>query len=1817
MTRSPRSIILPAVRHRKGGCGMRSIGRLVRVAAAVCLGAFVAMLPHPAGAQPAPAAGQEDLETDVRVAQLLKDAQRKREAGQITEALADLRNANALIKKAKGAGHPDVLPVLDMAGTLLFENGQIAEAMTPLGKAVTMREEMIADGKKVPIVEMAAALVMLARAEMLAGMHAEAGERLTKAVGLFESSVGAGNESTLAALEQLAGVHFALGDADAGEAALGQVLERRLKLGAAGREGILRTATMLARARAWSGHAAAAIAPLAQAIADHERARLDKAAVPPALRQLAELQLEAGDADSGRQSIERALTVDRAILGDAHAAVIIDRLLLLKLDAATAGTEAIAAGCDPLVARLQQLAAQGDSRAAAGLRAAADVWMAAQEFGRASELFRQALELDKRLVGEDHPDVVADELGLGLCLLGNGDAGAALPLLDHARIVSKRIRGPRHAETQAVIAAVGECAARAGDLAVAQKHLQSLIDSGVPRRGDADEQQLCNLVEGVAALEERAGKRDPAMETRFSLVALRQRQFGEEHARVGDVMVRLANARQAAGSHADAVALYERAVAIMEAVHGADHPEVAAVLAPLAVSYRALGANAQAEAVLARGLAIWEATVGRDHPVTLATVKPLALVRLALKKDEEALPLMQRLLAAYDADPATPPADRLKLIKKLAQIHEARGDAEIARRYLERVVEAEAVLGKTAGMGGGDAAGDEVAVDTSKLKRLITVDEQAEANLAKARSVASSLEAAQERLARVDPRAAAKSGAKSAASAGANVAATADRATEQGPSTTPAADKPSSAPSAAAVIAAALDRHRAGQHDEAVGMLRAAIDAREKAGDVKGHSRAEVAELLIALADLRLQPLELSESVKLSSRALTTAAAAVGDGHPTTLTAAVRLAAMFRAKGDSAGAQQFDDLAAAKLAAAASKADRQQLESLREALRGAAMVALATGDRGATVRSLEMLLQTGNDLDDRSLLLALDIAREVMTSGADDPAVGAVRSRCLQLAKRAAGSRPVLSGIVQHHLALAEADAGKFPAAAALLEKAANVDRQTLGQTHPRAAYHLLELANVRGRQGDADGAESALAEVRDIESRTDLATAAMVADLRRLAALHADRREFETAAKLLAAALTAQEKSPERTSLAMAEIAEQSARLSVARGQPQRARDLFAEAATIAQAGHGGGHPLAVAAMLRRDRVGQRDSGTKSVAESGRRSADGAQAVSKASAASTSNFAALLAKREAEAAAVGRRQRADDRAMRSAAATGDRDDGAPASDQAAAPLSPEAEKARRALDAATRLYGGDPNKRKRPGAGRKGLEGIIAYTANIESMANDGAMAPQVDDGGTQVGEPPPRPSGSPRSNEPGTRPSSADPRPQPPVAGPRPSPFVAASRSGLRQRTALAKRRAAGTAVKAVSKVGDLMLAAWSAHERGSHAEAIAACEEALAQAGRESGESSRPVADVLDQFATIAIAQGDLVRGKQLLERLGSLRWKLLGPADPLVADAAGRLAGLLADCGEYERALPLAERAYVARMKNAAAAPVAAAEAVMLLGRIELGQGDPSAAAEQAVEARKFLAAAGQTGGEDVDGGGRLVARCNLLRLLVDLGNLQVASVEADRLVSDLSGGRPVSRAMAEEILLVAAQAHRLSGDAANAAVIAGRLVGMAQTTSEGAVFLSELALAQRAAADPRWEAAAIESGRVLMPFVRRLTPAATNARATAAMTQLAAAWLDSGRLDRADEAVAAASVAAASLPPMHPAALQAKVLAARLAAAKGDDAKASGILADMNAASGTRGVKPVAAARHRAFLAKATDPAAAQAALQHQADEERLKSQVAR
>ncbi|KAH8062809.1 hypothetical protein JL720_13179 [Aureococcus anophagefferens] len=97
-------------------------------------------------------------------------------------------------------------------------------------------------------------------------------------------------------------------------------------------------------------------------------------------------------------------------------------------------------------------------------------------------------------------------------------------------------------------------------------------------------------------------------------LAIKEREYGRDHAEVAVTLANLGNAYNRLGDYAKACELYERALAIFEREYGRDHVQVASTLVNLGNAYGDLGDDAKKRDLLERALAIFEREFGRDHP---------------------------------------------------------------------------------------------------------------------------------------------------------------------------------------------------------------------------------------------------------------------------------------------------------------------------------------------------------------------------------------------------------------------------------------------------------------------------------------------------------------------------------------------------------------------------------------------------------------------------------------------------------------------------------------------------------------------------------------------------------------------------------------------------------------------------------------------------------------------------------------------------------------------------------------------------------------------------------------------------------------------------------------------------------------------------------------------------------------------------------------------------------------------------------------------------------------------------------------------------
>ena len=1140
------------------------------------------LLAPAAAADPAPGKALAGVERDVRVQQYIESAQRKREAGDFEQALGDLRAANAIVKKTRGDGHPDQLPLLDMAAEILVENDKMQEAEAPLQKAVTLREALAREGQASQEVPLAASLLLLGKVHAALGKYESVVDMLKKAVRMLDTSLGPEHEQTFAArrelvrsveifeetlgpehpatlkaLEELDAVQAALGDWAGAAANARRIIDvKREKFGVAGPE-TLEAVMTLTDLIAYGGAAAEAIKLQADAIAAAEAADAPPAVLVPSLRHLAALHLANEDYSPAIDAYTRARDLAAAHLGADGAEPLIDRLHLVDVAQKRGDDDPWDAGFESIVARLRQLAGQGDPRAAEGLRLAANALLAADAFDRASELYREALTFDERLLGPAHVDVAVDQTGLGRCLVGNGDTKAAEALLRAALQTMQREHGPAHAATLGVLARLAECAVRAGDAKTAEQCVARILERQVPRQGAHVEEEFCRLVDAAAGLCEKSGDAGKGGALRDRLVAIRRSQFGESHEHVADVLVTMGNARQAARDYAAATAMYEAGIAMYEAAVGAEHPDVAAALLPLSRAYRAAGKNEDAERALRRALGIWEATVGPEHEVTLATVKPLAIVLLTLGRETEAIPLMERLLAGLDADPEADEAEKVKLLTKLAEVRESIGEADAARGELRRAIEIEMRLADS-----GQAGSATDLADIARLQQLLGDDEAAAENLARARVMASKLPDAKEQIAKIE--ASAKPARKPAAAA-------------------PAAEKQAPPPtvSAAAVIAAAKSKYRLGKRTEARGLIEKAL-GEIRAGDATRD--LDRADLLVALADMRQRTIDYDTAAVLYEEAHKIAIERGGSSSPRALVVALRLLGIRQAQGQEKVATSLvDDVEKGVKQVFAGGPSAEAMDELREAVRRAGAVSLAAGDRKSARRLVEIGVAVAGRPDRRATLAAVDTLALLLASGRSSSAT-ALRARLLDAEMLNARRDDPLSARFLFHRGLAAEQAGDLPAAERDVRQALAIDEETQGREHPLVAVDLLRLAAVRELAGDRAGATEARSRAVAIAEQAGRAdTIDALADLRTLAAALGAAGETDAATKLLRSAVDARLKSDGAKSIDVARLLADSADIFKRRGNAARASELLGEAIAIADAVVGAGHheTLALAAKL------------------------------------------------------------------------------------------------------------------------------------------------------------------------------------------------------------------------------------------------------------------------------------------------------------------------------------------------------------------------------------------------------------------------------------------------------------------------------------------------------------------------------------------------------------------------------------------------------------------------------------------------------------
>jgi len=605
----------------------------------------------------------------------LEKAAALRKDGKPDEALEVLRIATRQVKKRRGVGHADLLPIYDAAGEILVETDPKEMAESLYEKSIAIRERLQREGHLQGEDALGRTWYLLARVQLAANKVEDALDSATKAVRILDATRGPAHDDTLAAWEVLArGVAACedlLGPDDPASRRAREGLSALNEAYGRFAEAIDSRRTMLAtlekRHGRDSGEASVEMMRLhrllldsgraGEAITAQERLAGGESSEPAALearlaalRMLAELHLAAEHFTAATDACERALAASEARYGKNHPEVRCDRLALLAIetrrgrgpDASVIGETVTGPDEEILPAFVRALA-----RAAAVLLERGDV-----EDARACA--SRAIGGEESWKGIPPAARLEHRLLLGRCLLAM-KSPEARGVLGEAVAEARTALGPGATLTSLLELCLAECEpledddGNKTDLSVPT--VRRVMERELPRRDFVQEQEIARVIAAVVkrASSDPTGPQDaPPASLWDAYIESRARQFGEEHPATATARLLAGGARLAARDPQAALPLLRAGEAALEKSLGENHPDVGGALLLVGLCEQAAADDA-AEKSLERALSIWTKVAGDDNEATVAATPALAMMKVGADHTAEALPLLERLRAAYEA----------------------------------------------------------------------------------------------------------------------------------------------------------------------------------------------------------------------------------------------------------------------------------------------------------------------------------------------------------------------------------------------------------------------------------------------------------------------------------------------------------------------------------------------------------------------------------------------------------------------------------------------------------------------------------------------------------------------------------------------------------------------------------------------------------------------------------------------------------------------------------------------------------------------------------------------------------------------------------------------------------------------------------------------------------------------------------------------------------------------------------------------------------------------------------------------------------------
>jgi tetratricopeptide (TPR) repeat protein len=266
------------------------------------------------------------------------------------------------------------------------------------------------------------------------------------------------------------------------------------------------------------------------------------------------------------------------------------------------------------------------------------------EYERAVKLYEEVLAMKRRSLPRDHPDIALSLHNLSNCHMTQGEYGKAERLLEEALEIKRRSLPKVHLDIASSLNNLASCYDSQGKYGKAI----SLHEEALAMRRrllPEDHRDTATSLNNLASCHEKRGDCRRALRLYEGALAMRRRLLPEDHPDIANLLNNLATCHFNQGACGKAVALLEEALAMQRRLLPEDHRDIAKSLTNLASCYDSQGEYGKAVMLLEEALAMWRRLMPDGHTETATCLSYLATSHRSQGEDGKAVPLLEEALA--------------------------------------------------------------------------------------------------------------------------------------------------------------------------------------------------------------------------------------------------------------------------------------------------------------------------------------------------------------------------------------------------------------------------------------------------------------------------------------------------------------------------------------------------------------------------------------------------------------------------------------------------------------------------------------------------------------------------------------------------------------------------------------------------------------------------------------------------------------------------------------------------------------------------------------------------------------------------------------------------------------------------------------------------------------------------------------------------------------------------------------------------------------------------------------------------------------------